>query len=246
MSVFKSRLGIMSLLVLIISGMIGIAQAAPVTGVALPAAKPLQIDGDLSDWGFAKANAIVMDTKAQLTPGADSTVSWTGRKDLSSLVYVSYDAQNLYLAFDVTDDQVFQQFNGVYIYNGDGPELYLDTNLAANATSYNKNVWQFGFTPGTDAAKPEGVLHGQMSGRSIAANDMQIAARRTAEGYTMEIRLSLAALGFQPKAGDVIGFDVAINDVDSASAKETENQIIMSGNGNGWQNPQVFARLVFW
>lgn len=242
----RSRLGMTSLVIMIFLGAACIVQAAPVTAVALLAPKPLQIDGDLGDWAFAKSNAIVLDTKAQLTPGADSTVFWTGRQDLSTIVYVAYDAQNLYLAFDVTDDQVIQQFAGVYIYNGDGPELYLDTNLVAKSTSYNKNVWQFGFTPGTDAAKPEGVLHSQVSGRTFAAKDMQIAAKRTAEGYAMEIRLSLAALGFQPKPGDVVGFDVAVNDVDSPVAKETENQIILSGRDNGWQDPSVFARLVFW
>jgi hypothetical protein len=236
-----------SLVFLMVLGItMGTAQAAPVTAVALPAPKPLQIDGDLSDWAFAKANAIVLDSKAQLTPGVGSTVSWTGRKDLSSTVYVAYDAQNLFLAFDVADDQIVQQFAGVHIYNGDGPELYLDTNPAAKSTTYNKNVWQFGFTPGTDAAKPEGVLHTQVSGRSITAKDMEIAAKRTAEGYAMEIRLSLAALDFQPKAGDVVGFDVAVNDVDSLTGKETESQIILGGSGDGWQSPAVFARLVFW
>lgn len=223
-----------------------ITQAAPVTAVALPAPKPVQIDGDFNDWSFAKANAIVLDSKAQLTPGVGSTASWTGKNDLSCIVYVAYDAKNLYLAFDVLDDQIVQQFTGVSIYNGDGPELYLDTDLATKATTYNKNVWQFGFTPGTAAAKPEGVLHQQVSGRAIAAKDMEIAARRTDEGYTMEVRLSLAALGFQPKAGDVVGFDVAVNDVDNPSATETETQMILGGSGDGWSNPQVFARLVFW
>ncbi|MBE3582761.1 MAG: hypothetical protein IMX01_01455 [Limnochordaceae bacterium] len=210
---------------------------------ALRAPSPLKIDGDLGDWAFAKDSAITLDSQAQLTPGADSPDTWSGPADLSATIYVAYDDTNLYLAYDVRDDKVVQQFSGDQIYNGDGPELYLDFTPDGQAAAYDNNVWQFGFTPGTDAAAPAWVLYQQVQGRSIDPSAVKVAAQRTANGYTMEVAIALSALGQTLQPGHVIHFDVAVNDVDNTSATATENQIILSRAADGWQNPSVFVPL---
>lgn len=210
------------------------------------APSPIVIDGELDDWVFAKANAILLDEQAQLTPGYDDPAKWLDWTDLSAIVYIAYDDEYLYVAYDVWDDRVIQNFSGQYIYNGDGPELYLDFNPAAEATTYNENTWQFGFTPGTEAAAPAWVLYGQVAGRVLDSSAVKVAAKRDQYGYVLEAAISLAALGVSIQPGAVIGFDVAVNDVDSDAATETENQIILSGSADGWQNPSVFVPLVFY
>lgn len=230
------------------AGLAAIPAAAAVPlpqAVALRAPAPVTIDGDPADWLFAKANAIVLDTAEQLTPGYENPATWHGPSDLSAIAYVAYDDDNLYIAFDVRDDAVIQQFSGTSIYNGDGPELYLDTDPEAGASAYTPSAWQFGFTPGTDAKAPSWVLYEQISGRVLDPSAVKVAAHRTADGYIFEAAISLAALAFHPSAGQKAGFDLAVNDVDSFEATATENQIILSGSGDGWQTPAVFVTLLF-
>lgn len=204
---------------------------------------PIKVDGDLGDWPKA-AMPILIDKQSQLTPGADSTDNWSGPSDLSGKIYVAYDDQYLYLAADVTDDVVIQEFEGIYLYQGDSVELYLDTDLSdAGSGTYSEDDWQLAFTPGTQAAKPDRVLFQQVSGREV--NGVVVAAKKTAKGYMLEVAIPLSELKLTPKAGLEIGFDTAINDVDTAGVSTTENQIILGGSADGWQNPDEFARLRF-
>lgn len=109
--------------------------------------------------------------------------------------------------------------------------------------TYSADDWQIGFTPGTMATAPACVIWKQVGDRKIAG--IQLAAIKTATGYSLEAAIPLSGLGFVARPGQEIGFDIAVDDVDNEGANSTENQIIFSGKGNGWQDPTEFARLRF-
>ena len=62
-------------------------------------ANAITIDGDLSDWDLS--SPAVLDDASQIIRDLSF---WQGPNDLSAKVYAAYDEENLYLAFDVTED----------------------------------------------------------------------------------------------------------------------------------------------
>jgi len=60
----------------------------------------MTIDGDLSEWGYA--NTIAADASYQVN---GSLSNWSGPADCSFKAKFLYDAQNLYVAVVVRDDQ---------------------------------------------------------------------------------------------------------------------------------------------
>lgn|GEM_PF-1431676 len=74
---------------------------------------PMKIDGSLEEWnGQAQYNVskVVMD-------------GWNGARDESASGYISWDADNLYIALDVTDDTHAQSSQGEAIWSGDSVQL---------------------------------------------------------------------------------------------------------------------------
>ncbi|MFC3747752.1 alpha/beta hydrolase fold domain-containing protein [Paenibacillus sp. GCM10012306] len=75
--------------------------------------KPLKIDGNLSDWNdFARFE--VKDVKIR---------DWKGEQDLSANGQLSWDANNLYLGVEVTDDKHVQTASGDAIWSGDSIQI---------------------------------------------------------------------------------------------------------------------------
>lgn len=62
-------------------------------------ANAITIDGDLSDWDLS--SPAVLEDASQIIRDLSF---WQGPNDLSAKVYAAYDEENLYLAFDVTED----------------------------------------------------------------------------------------------------------------------------------------------
>ncbi|MFF2910336.1 alpha/beta hydrolase fold domain-containing protein [Paenibacillus sp. NPDC057934] len=75
--------------------------------------KPLKIDGDLSDWNNSVRFA-VKDVRVN---------DWKGEQDLSATGQLSWDAHNLYLGVEVTDDKHVQSASGDAIWSGDSIQI---------------------------------------------------------------------------------------------------------------------------
>ncbi len=131
--------------------------------------------------------------------------------DGSAVVRGGWDAQALYLAFDVTDAALFPASGGESaLWNGDGVEVMLDTLLDRSATA-DQNDFHFLVSSSGQLADSRG-----WSDYAFASGATARAVPRTG-GYRVELRIPFAPLGITPAEGKQLGFDVAYNDRDTAS-----------------------------
>lgn len=145
--------------------------------------------------------------------------SWDGSVDLEALWRLAWDAQNLYVAVDVRDDEHVQTQTGNLIYRGDSVELQVDTEPAANASRVNPNTYQILLSPGNFASLAPSAyrFRGTREGDLVDAPGAGVAvdARPLAEGYTLEAAIPWSALDTMPEQGMVLGLALNANDNDT-------------------------------
>ncbi|MBN2326292.1 MAG: hypothetical protein JXR73_03995 [Candidatus Omnitrophica bacterium] len=159
-------------------------------------------------------------------------------EDFAAEIYVGYDDENLYVAVRVTDDILYDDTAAAGSENGstwtdDSVEIFVD------GDNSNYDVRD------TEGSKPEGWSTGGQYVITInnayrqaeagnpgfgpdAAWYAQTLINDAGTGYEAEFRISLSILG-DPQPGDIIGFDVCIND-DDDGGDSVENQYVWSGN----------------
>jgi hypothetical protein len=155
-------------------------------------------------------------------------------EDLSAVIFVGYDDENLYVAVRVTDFDIETDSAGEEEENGmtwqdDSVELFIDGD--------NSN-WDTRDTTGSnpDVVDTGGqyVITANNAFRQAEAGDPGYGeddawyafVEQTDTGYDAEFRVSLETIG-DPQPGDIIGFSVAVNDDDDGG--NAERQIMYSG-----------------
>ena len=232
-------------------------------------ATPITIDGNLNEgvWAaaFAKSSPlqdIVADPRApahqqdwyQIIPGggggADtnngglrvSRGQFDGDNDFMARWATLWDDNYLYVAFDVTDDEV-NPYNNVYETRTgdiDGVWLLFDTkhdaptsnypphefktNEVAGKSTYQADDYYWIFAPltarGTSAAWALAPTAGAADPVLGEPANGHVAGQATSKGYTAEIRLPWSVFApffggpLAPKDGMVIGFDITFTDID--------------------------------
>lgn len=99
-----------------------VAFADQPTAVAHQAKNGIQIDGSLDEWNLA--DPIVLDQESQVIRDVQA---WQGMEDLSCKVYVMWNAENLYLAADVSEDTPYGAIDMLPVDGKDNFKLYLST-----------------------------------------------------------------------------------------------------------------------
>ncbi|MBL7739475.1 MAG: fibronectin type III domain-containing protein [Chitinophagaceae bacterium] len=143
---------------------------------------------------------------------------------------VLWDSLNLYVAIRVTDANKFNDSSNPW--DDDATEIYIDADNNGG-TSYGTNDRQFMKEWNSSAiweknGRTTGVQHGwsNISG-----------------GYAIELRIPWSNMAItNPQPGFTIGFDIASDDDDNGSTRES--QLMWAGDGNNWQYPQNFGDLV--
>ncbi len=76
--------------------------------------------------------------------------NWEGTSDLSASYALGWDFNNFYIGVKVHDDKYVQNASGSEMWQGDGVELQLDTNLFGDFYDPTMNIddFQMGFSPG--------------------------------------------------------------------------------------------------
>ncbi|QAY67270.1 endo-1,4-beta-xylanase [Paenibacillus protaetiae] len=137
-----------------------------------------------------------------------------------------WDEHNLYVLFQVSDQQLDDTSNNDY--EQDSIEVFLDQNNA-KTTSYQSDDGQYRVNYNNKTS---------FNPTSIAAG-FESAVEVSGTNYTVEVKIPLTAI--TPKNGTVVGFDAQIND-----AKDGSRQSVASWNdltGTGYANPSVFGEL---
>jgi hypothetical protein len=175
----------------------------------------IQVDGRLDDWS-GEPTFTIQDGSRVVYLAENET--WGGPGDLSARAWVGWSDEGLYMAFDVTDNRIVQEWSGADLWQGDYVEVQLDTlfDLDYNDHTVNEDDYQFGFTPGDFNTHPAGAYAWLGAVSEDMLQQIQQAQTRTETGYILEVFLPgdlLPAVNFSE--GTVIGLNVNPSDCDT-------------------------------
>lgn len=144
-------------------------------------------------------------------PSSLDKVPWgsiSGSSDASATYRSMRDTNYLYILVDITDDDLIN--DGGDPWDNDGVEIFIDMGNDKNS-SYGANDFQFAFL--YNSASVIEYKHNATAGVSFAYVVK-------AGGYIMEIRIPWSTLGGAPADGELIGFDVHVNDDDGGGTRD--------------------------
>lgn len=187
---------------------------------------PPVVDGDIGE--FCNAPAMSLSAGPQLLRGGPPAAG-----DTSASVRAMWGADGLYVAADIDDDVPMMNNYGAGgdVYKGDGLELYVGpTGFAGQYYAKpDQGYYHFALSPGN-----------QGNGAVVSNFESEVAGSRIAVkprpgGYIMEAYLPCSALGgYVPKPGDVVAWDVQLNDRDDYSPNAEARAIMWNGDGMNW------------
>ena len=173
-------------------------------------------DGDLSEWSGITPIRLFPSEGAHIV----TNTSVDGDADLSVLAYIAMDESNLYVAFDVTDDQVTVDTT-LNSYLNDCPDLFIGLYdwHGPSHTSYQRGSepdYQFRF-----AQNKAMVASAGEAALLWSSNSDYFWGEKFEPGYTVEAKIPFTAIAavsgddlFTPVIGTRVPLDIAINDAD--------------------------------
>ncbi len=235
----------LGLLLLIVTGPVPAEEhARPVLDCPRVPSAPV-VDGTLDESAWGGARPGELNKREQLDPNYRE--AWSGPADLSASVRAVRHGAHLYLGFEVRDDHLLHEPGRAW-WTGDSIEIFFDTDLEQPPPAtpgYSKDNLQLFLMPfhenlswgvmesAPDRPFPDGGLRG-----------IQFAAKRTENGYALEVGIPLESLApLRPNSDGQIGFDVALNDVDEKGADKPESYMTLSGRFQLFNRPDRFGKL---
>ena len=217
-----------------------------------------RIDGDLAEWGTVEQFPVRIDRPQQVVIGTPHTAihhdpsltcDWKGPDDLRLAAAVAYDSDNLYVAVRVWDDAIVNlraAEKPPISYEGDCIELFLDARKPElqGQRAYTPEVIHLMVVPPVQG-HPAPMFH-LSKPRHGKLKAVALDAARLEDGYTIEMRLprsNFPSIKLTP--GTAIGFDIAIDDSDSAAVLGRKSQLVWAGDASNYANASVFGRLLF-
>lgn len=201
---------------------------------------PPVIDGDLSEWAGV--------------PGVDlpwqvySATDWDGSVDLQVDWRLSWDETNLYAGVTVTDGQHVQEETARLAYLGDSLEMQIDTELDADyGPGLSPDDFQILLSPGNFNSIPPSAF--RFRGRDdggigdAPGANITVAARPTADGYTLEAAIPWRDLGVNPQVGLIMGLALNANDNDTPGSS-TQEVMLSHVPGRTLTDPTTWGRLI--
>jgi regulation of enolase protein 1 (concanavalin A-like superfamily) len=175
-------------------------------------------------WAGANAYSIANVTIGSAVPASD----------LSGSFRVLYDATNLYLLVEVTDQTLLND-SGTGWYFDDTVEVFIDGDYSRSATGYDGvNDFQLAVRYNDGNV----IIRGSNSAPVPAGAQARLAT--ATGGYVLEMTLPLAQIGVSPVDGYLLGLDVQVNDDDDGGDRDTK-MAWWSTTDNTWQYPSLFG-----
>jgi len=204
----------------------------------------ITIDGSLADWQTSS----ILDIKNkrnvvyQINPKR-----WKGAVDLSTEVQFLWDNDGIYLAFDITDDDIFQTYTGHQMVTGDHIEVWFDIDYEKDeGKAYlNEDDFQLGFSPGNfKDVKPSVCMYLPGDEETNDINLIDFKAVKKDGGYIIEAFIPNEFFGdFQPEANKKIRFNIDPSDTDKSS--DTQEILMSSSICRQYGNPRSFRLAIF-
>ncbi|HEX2950249.1 MAG TPA: sugar-binding protein [Armatimonadota bacterium] len=186
------------------SGTAGTAKKIVTVFRALPGMK---VDGSIADWPPFPANQI----------SGNQVVLGKNDVGLNATFRLCYDDTNLYVYTEVHDKTPLQNtLTGADIWNSDAVELFI-----GSGNPDQGGPLQFGDRQIIlRAAKPDPKYHWWYhSAQQQSALQMAITPMIDGSGYTLEAAIPFSSLGFSPKSGQHVLFDMGIDDGDNGQRR---------------------------
>ncbi len=195
----------------------------------------VEVDGDLSEWAQSKAFFLKVDVGQDFSTIAD----YDGAR-----FHVGYDDENLYLAGDVTDEAVVNNYRLDNLWNGDGIEVFIDLRPDVNPLSHNytADCFQFIFAPTSLDGTPSMVCKNPGLPPGFVPPNTRWAVKKTGTGWRFEAAIPRADLnGYALKPGGVIGFNIQLDDSDGGDRSSAK---LWRGGKDASRNRLSLGRLV--
>ena len=147
--------------------------------------------------------------------------------DLSAVFKATYDDNNFYILVEVQDSVIDYEFSD---WQGDGVEIYFDGDNSKGGSYDGINDNQIRITvDDVELANIDSSLPVDGAAFKVLLTDL---------GYNVEASFPLARLQISPDS--IVGFEVQINDNDSAGGRETLLRWYSDDN-DSWQTPSLFG-----
>ncbi len=170
---------------------------------------------------------------------------WEGGGDLSGRMLLGWNSQALFVAVRVFDDVFSQPSSGDRLHLGDSLELQLDMDLYGDwdRSTYDIDDWQIGLSPGDfEERGPEWwVWRPGNAGLNLETN-IEVAAARLPDGYSVEAAIPWAVLETRPVGGMAVGMSLNVSDNDSPEPAQLT--MIASSPSRSWSDPRSFGTVV--
>lgn len=257
MSKLKKILAGTAASMMLLTGASALAQERP--NIICHKADAITIDGDLSDWNL-ESPAVVKDASQVIR---DLTF-WQGENDCSMDVYAAYDAENLYLAFDVTEDTVYGAIEMLPIDGEDNLKVYLSTDPTADPerTAYGTNDFLVYLIMDEDYwdtaidrsmvekdARQRFVSMGMDGGEGVIEGYV-VGTQRTTTGFIFECAIPWATFSnknipvYTPASGDTLSVNFAITDISyPCPGTEYIPQMAWCGTKDIGTNPSLWGSM---
>jgi GH35 family endo-1,4-beta-xylanase len=205
--------------------------SATSTAVNIQVAKPIYqtgsapvIDGTIDGlWNNIQSVSIAKNNTGTISSASDLSGNWKA----------VWDAANLYVLVQVTDD-IKRNDGGTDVYNDDGVEIYMDMgNTKASAYGSNDHQYTFRWNDATAAY--------EINGHSVAGITKSIT--NTSTGYIVEVSIPWSTMGGSVTANSFQGFEVMLNDDDDGGAREGKLAWIATTDDT-WSNPGLMGTIV--
>jgi hypothetical protein len=188
---------------------------------------PPTIDGNLGEWKELLQIGLVNEK--------------VNGDDASGLAGTAWDDTNLYLAYQIRDNQILNKRPLPKLYQQDSIEMFLSTEVREGDAGYGPNDHQFWLAPISVDGKPLLVqVAERSSGKLTAIPGATFAVVVAKPGWTAEIAIPWKSLGFTPTVGSSIALDMRLNDADESHERWKVDPLDSQINT---ENPTMWAEL---
>ena len=208
------------------------------SGRCFKAKGPVVVDGELDEW----AGVIPTESIGEDGVRFDKEYRWAGTGDLSVKSYAMWDEKNLYLAYEVKDDNFSQTHSDFYTYEGDSVQFAVDPDMQGK--DYN------GFTLAETPLGPRiyrdhifttPELLQTMYVGFVKKGEGEFRTKRNDDGMVYEAKIPLTSIyPLELHQGARFGFSWLVNDNDGAGRK---GWLEWSGGIGKTKNPAQYGML---